>query len=90
MMSTDILTHKRTQPSLKVLRVCVRCVPSHQGRTIFSYYQTLCRIRDTSWKSLILTDLKFFDQFQTINVSVYLNIVEIANNKACFVSVAVY
>ena len=85
MMSTDILTHTRTQPSLKVSRVCVWCVPSHQGRTIFSHYQTLCRIRDTSWKSLILTDLKFFD-----HKCLSLSIVEITNNKACFVSGAVY
>ena len=77
MISSDILTHTRTRHSLKVIAVHVSVcgvyiVHSHQGRTIFSLYQTLCRIRDKSRKSLISTDLKFLDQFQSMNVSVYI------------------
>ena len=58
------------------------------GRKIFSHYQTICRIRDKSLKILISTYLRFLDQFQSINVSVY--IVEITNNKARFIVGAVY
>ena len=56
--------------------------------TILPLSKTLWRIRDKCLKSLIFTDLRVLDWFQSIKVSV--NSTGIKDNKACFVGRAVY
>ena len=51
--------------------------------TILPLSKTLWRIRDKCLKSLIFTDLRVLDWFQSIKVSV--NSTGIKDNKACFV-----
>lgn len=71
------------------------CVTSHQQTrskelldNILPLSNTLCRIRDKCLKSLIFTDLRVLDWFQSITVSV--NSSGIKDNRACFGGSVVY